>query len=382
MVLKPRIGNKLSKRSLTSVQCYNAVTDALSQHLPIKINGSLTVKQFFTQLVCLSSHKESIHSSSKLFSNYLSETALRHHLRKFDIDSLMSVSSDLLLKPIKHHFIPGKKYACAIDYTNDPYYGNVDENNEKYVIFGQNKKSTHKSYAYATLSIIEKNEKFTLAVLPVEKGKAHVNYVRELLGVLEKYQIKPEVLCMDGGFYIVDVMKYLIDKKIPFIIPAPHRLGRISSHMENSKKQQKYDYVVGKGHKNKVKITLGILVKKSQKTGKDKITYALYGVENWPMKKIAREYRHRFSIEATYRIRNEIKPKTSTKNATIRYLFALISFLIENIWVSFQISFFTKKQRGHKIIEEDKFPLSLFLILLNEKLRVVLKSRREVEVIT
>ena len=137
-------------------------------------------------------------------------------------------------------------------------------------------------------------------------------------------------------------------------------------------------YFVGDYGKNRTKVTLGILPKRPKKIGKERknrLSYVIYGLDNWPLNKVAGKYIHRFSIEATYRIRNEIKPKTSTKNAVIRYMFALISFLIENVWVSFQITFFTRKQRGPKMIEEDRFPLSLFLMLINEKLRTILKYR-------
>jgi len=37
-----------------------------------------------------------------------------------------------------------------------------------------------------------------------------------------------------------------------------------------------------------------------------------------------------FAIESSYRMRIVIKPKTSSKNAIIRYFYALISFLLKN----------------------------------------------------
>jgi putative transposase len=48
-------------------------------------------------------------------------------------------------------------------------------------------------------------------------------------------------------------------------------------------------------------------------------------------RKVSKVYRRRFAIESSYRMRNLVKPKTSSKNATIRYFYALISFLLKNI---------------------------------------------------
>jgi len=36
-----------------------------------------------------------------------------------------------------------------------------------------------------------------------------------------------------------------------------------------------------------------------------------------------------FAIESSYRMRIVVKPKTSSKNAIIRYFYALISFLLK-----------------------------------------------------
>jgi len=72
---------------------------------------------------------------------------------------------------------PNKKYEFAIDFTNDPYYGEIDTSNEKYVIRGQAKKSSNSFYSYVSLYIINNNERFTFSVLPVEKGNSKVYYL-------------------------------------------------------------------------------------------------------------------------------------------------------------------------------------------------------------
>ena len=90
-------------------------------------------------------------------------------------------------------------------------------------------------------------------------------------------------------------------------------------------------------------------------------------------------YEHRFSIEATYRIRNQIKPRTSTKNPVIRYLFTIISFLIENVWVAFQMKHFIPCRRGPKVIDEDRFPLSVFVGLVSFRLKRKWKGVTTVE---
>ena len=68
---------------------------------------------------------------------------MRYHLQKMDMDHLIDLNNKILMQTSLKTLKQKKKYDFAIDYTNDPYYGNIDTNNNKYVIRGQIKKSTN-----------------------------------------------------------------------------------------------------------------------------------------------------------------------------------------------------------------------------------------------
>jgi putative transposase len=78
-------------------------------------------------------------------------------------------------------------------------------------------------------------------------------------------------------------------------------------------------------------------------------------------------------------MRNIVKPKTSTKNAEIRYFYTLVSFLLKNIWPYLQKKHFVIVKRGPKVIDEDKFRFDMFIILIEEWLRKKLRVRLMVE---
>ena len=78
-----------------------------------------------------------------------------------------------------------KKYDFAVDYTNHPYYGNIDPNNDKYVIRGQVKKSTNAFYSYISLYIIDKDKRFTISVLPVENGISKTDYLKCFIELID-----------------------------------------------------------------------------------------------------------------------------------------------------------------------------------------------------
>jgi len=53
---------------------------------------------------------------------------------KLDLEKLMEVNNKILIQKPIETLKPNKKYEFAIDFTNDPYYGEIDTSNEKYVI--------------------------------------------------------------------------------------------------------------------------------------------------------------------------------------------------------------------------------------------------------
>ena len=101
------------------------------------------------------------------------------------------------------------------------------------------------------------------------------------------------------------------------------------------------------------------------KKGCENLGFVVFRVK-WPPRKVSTVYRRRFAIESSYRMRNVVKPKTSSKNANIRYFYTLISFLLKNIWLYLQEKNFTVVKRSLQVIDEDKFTFEMFVFLIEE----------------
>jgi len=102
---------------------------------------------------------------------------------------------------------------------------------------------------------------------------------------------------------------------------------------------------------------------KRGKKGRENLGFVVYGI-NWNPRKVSTVYRRRFAIESSYRIRNQVKPNTSTKNVIIRYFYALISFLLKNIWLCLQKNRFTIVQRDLQLLRRICLDLMFFCYLL------------------
>jgi len=368
------------KIGLKSKECIDFVLQPLNDHVTIKVNGSLTSEDIFRTVVSMAVDKNSVHSVSKQYQYVACETSLRYHLKKLNMEELIKSNEKILLQELIKTLKNDKSYEFAIDLTDDPYYGKTDSSNEKYVIHGQAKKSTNSFYSYASLYITNKNERFTVSVLPVEKSKKMVEYLSYFLDLIKRLNFKIKVLCLDRGFYSIDVFEFLQKNNVPHIVPVIKR-GKKMEQILKGNKARSEQYVM-KNLKKKILLNIVIDVKylkgKRGKKGRENLGFVVYGVK-WSPRKVSTVYRRRFAIESSYRMRNIVKPKTSTKNAEIRYFYTLVSFLLKNIWLYLQKKHFTIIKRGPQVVDEDKFRFDMFIILIEEWLRKKLKVRLIVE---
>jgi putative transposase len=368
------------KIGLKSKECIDFVLHPLNDHVTIKVNGSLTSEDIFRTVVSMAVDKNSVHSVSKQYQYVACETSLRYHLKKLNMEELIKSNEKILLQELIKTLKNDKSYEFAIDLTDDPYYGKTDSSNEKYVIHGQAKKSTNSFYSYASLYITNKNERFTVSVLPVEKSKKMVEYLSYFLDLIKRLNFKIKVLCLDRGFYSIDVFEFLQKNNVPHVVPVIKR-GKKMEQILKGNKARSEQYVM-KNLKKKILLNIVIDVKylkgKRGKKGRENLGFVVYGVK-WSPRKVSTVYRRRFAIESSYRMRNIVKPKTSTKNANIRYFYTLISFLLKNVWLYLQKKHFTIVKRGPQVVDEDKFRFDMFIILIEEWLRKKLKVRLIVE---
>jgi putative transposase len=101
--------------------------------------------------------------------------------------------------------------------------------------------------------------------------------------------------------------------------------------------------------KDKATFQVNIVVKYSKGKYKDKgIKYFAYAVYNMniALKNTFKEYRKRFGIESSYRLMNQARIHTSTKNPVLRLLYIGLSLLLVNIWIYIQWTYLSIPRQG------------------------------------
>lgn len=266
-----------------------------------------------------------------------------------------------------------------------PYYGKDKETNP-FVIGGKTKKSTRTFFSYITISIVSGNLKYTVGILPVCKKDMRLNSVKKLISLVESHGIRIKCLLMDRGYYNGNIFQYLIEKKIPFITPLRGGNAEANEKIGQMKRSGQFPYHMKTNDGKGVVVDTVVVIKDVPKENKHdrkkygkkrSYVYVCYGI-SMSYNNIYNLYRHRFVIEAAYRIANISMLKTSSRNPAVRYLCMIISFIIQNIWRLLRVKHFVKKQRGPKVIDEDEFRYDLFISLLEHALNKRLKSRHKI----
>ncbi len=104
---------------------------------------------------------------------------------------------------------------------------------------------------------------------------------------------------------------------------------------------------------------------KRKKKGIEYLVYVVHKVKT-SLSYIRENYRKRFGIESSYRLKNLGRIRTTTKKPTIRLLFVGISFLLVNIWINFLWRQISQPRKGGRLIYRKIFPLKQMLSFLRQ----------------
>lgn len=123
-------------------------------------------------------------------------------------------------------------------------------------------------------------------------------------------------------------------------------------------------------------LTIAVAVKYAKgRRGKHGVENLGYVVGNllWNPRWVHQTYQSRFSIESSYRMRNQVELRMSTKNPVIRYLYAIVSFFLKNVWIALLWMHFSPVKQGPKTIDMRAFRFDYFIVIIWEAIRASMR---------
>ncbi len=222
----------------------------------------------------------------------------------------------------------GKYSAVAIDIHDIPYYGKV---NNPLVMACKHNNGTSYCYKYATIDIVEKNQRFTLKAIPLTQlSNDNATIVSELLEHAMEY-IHVKYVLLDRGFFSIDVLRVLERLKLKYVMPAIKN-DRIKQVVKDNSNKLSYFLKYTMGTKDKV--TFNLMVKYDEKE-REYYTFATSFeiIYKSDIERIAKMYRKRWGIETGYRVKHDFLAITTTESYTVRMLYFMVSVILYNFWL-------------------------------------------------
>lgn len=239
-----------------------------------------------------------------------------------------------------------KARMIAIDLVLIPYHGQPAHDVREIYRSAPRSGTTH-FHAYATLAVLHKGHRYTLALISVQHGAAMKDVVQKLLATVRRRGLKIKLVLLDKGFFSVAVISYLKRAGHGFIIPAvprgrkpkppkqPTGLRRLLTAEDGYYSHLLTSNVGRKRRSTQVAICVASKDYLHRKTGqprRKKLLFAVWKVRLAPSD-IRETYRKRFGIETSYRQLNQARIRTCTRSPRERLLFVGIALVLRNVWV-------------------------------------------------
>jgi hypothetical protein len=235
-----------------------------------------------------------------------------------------------------------RRYPMAIDTSDICYYGQPHRN-QRELRRGKRKAGTSRFHCYATLYVIRRGERFTVAMTYVWKDDSHSDIVKRLLEQAQSIGLKtPRYLLLDRGFYGLDVVQSLKGVGCPFLMPVVHR-GRKSkrslSELKGTRrfwawKKSGFSTHDMKNGKRKISVNIAVAQRRGRNGSRPlPMVFCFWGFTPGSPKQAGEIYRSRYGIETSYRQMNQGRIRTCTRDPILRLLLGGIALVLRNLWV-------------------------------------------------
>lgn len=300
----------------------NAFAQTFSLHLDFPRDQA-----YFKALVDCSRNGKSLEWYS--LRHDLSADSFFHHFTKHGLDEMTRLCNSFFVMSFDRLVESGwrcDKAVVAIDFNDVEYWGVMDSLTIKTI--GKKVKGVSKVYRYATVAIVAKNFKFTLACLPFRPGDRVDEVVRSLLEIAGS-MVQVDLVLMDRGFYNSDVFNTIEELGLSYLVHA-----KKSEKTDQLYREARQDgtwtrsYTINKHTPRRRDITLYF---------RDDARYDyMIMVCNKKLDKadvalLFEVYRERWNIENSYKDSNSFKTRTTSKNHAYRYLLYCLSHLLVNL---------------------------------------------------
>jgi IS4 transposase len=253
-----------------------------------------------------------------------------------------------------------KRRRMAIDLNEICYYGQP-QRHEQELRRGKRKAGTSRFHCYATLYVVHRGQRFTVAVTYVWKNDSLVAVVQRLLEQAQQIGLRPRYLLLDRAFYGLEVVRYLKSVRCPWLMPVVHRGRRSKRPLSQLKGTRRFlawnksgfSTHVMSNRRQQTTVSIAVACRRKRRRGQGRrgrsqgdrrrsqgdrrqsrpMVFAFWGFRPASPAWVRQAYRMRFGIETSYRQMNQGRVRTCSRDPRLRLLLVGIALVLRNVWV-------------------------------------------------
>ena len=315
-------------------------------------------------------------------------------------------------------------FPVAIDLHEEPFYGQLPEDDPEVIRRGEAKAGTTYFHTFATAYVIRRHRRFTLAVTRVRAHESMLEVADRLRHRVEELGIAVQVYVLDRQFWTYELQ--VAWHAIPYIMPI-RRTGKKGGQggtrpLFDLREGQCITYTMTPDNRDPLDIEVAVVVLPETKEERQKrrakaeadydqarkrveekaklleeeatarnkraltcakkalakaqarleqervakplttLCYAINRVTHWSLKRIYATYRGRFGIESSYRQSRQARIFTTSRRAWFRLLIFGLSLILRNLWLEVRwLPGEPKRGRGGRKIAKALLPFPMFL---------------------
>ncbi|EMA48500.1 ISH3 family transposase [Halococcus salifodinae] len=356
---------------LTEEQVLNFLVNTLDEEIDIELgeNADIDSEDIWDVLVGATADEDSVSHLCEISEESPHANTILHHLRtKFELEELERVGKTLIQQDILE-LLPDRPVEVVADLHLRPYYGEEYESKEE-LYSSLAKAGTTTFHGYATLYARVRNKRYTLAVRRLTDGDTASSVLAELLGVL------------DREFYDTYCLTLLAAHNYAFVMPIVKWGEKIQNELSTDWSRVIDHDLQGEIDGHTWTVDFPVYIDCTYQQGKyDEEGVARHGYAvDAPFIETPRQarkhYSRRFGIESTYRLSERSIANTTTQNPAVRFLYVLISFLLQNAWRYLHWEYVASPRRGARRLWSWRF--DEFLGMVRRATETALAVRRAV----
>lgn len=340
-------------------------------HLPLVVQSD----QYSTQDICrvlvqAAANGATIEATSAALQAAPCASTVRHHLQAGLLQPMTEAHLEDALNALLVAQLPGGLLArprrVAIDLVLIPYYGEPDQTPDE-LRYSAARQGTTRFHAYATAYVIRQHKRVTVALTSVHAHETMEAILKRLLARLAELGLPLCRLYLDRGFYTVAVIRFLKTQAFASVIPAKVA-GQQLKALCQTRKSYRTPYTLHSSSLGDEAVDLWIVVSYHQKRGgkrrRYRQPYVVIGDLQRPVPAVQEEHGRRFGIEASYRLLNQARANTTSRDPKYRLLLVGLALTLINLWITVLWAVLAVPRRGGRWLKRRLLTLAHFLALL------------------